>query len=98
MEAIPEVREELAADTSATLTKVLRLEEENNKMLKRMQIVGRISFWAKVVLWSLILGLPVLFFQPIVEFLRASLDQGRALYGIPSSTQIQDAIHTYTNK
>ncbi len=67
-------------------------------MLKRMQIVGRISFWAKVAIWALILGLPVLFFQPIVEFLRASLDQGRALYGIPSSVQIQDAIHTYTNK
>lgn len=98
MEATPEARENTTVDASATLAQVLRLEEENNKMLKRMQIVGRISFWAKVVLWSLILGLPVLFFQPIVEFLRTSVDQGRALYGIPSSTQIQDAIHTYTNK
>jgi len=98
MEPVNESSVEESQDVSATLERVLRLEEENNKMLKRMQIVGRVSFWAKVVVWSLILGLPVLFFKPLVEFLRASANQGRVLYGIPSSEQIQDAIQAYTNK
>lgn len=98
MEPVNEPSAGESQDVSATLERVLRLEEENNKLLKRMQIVGRISFWAKVVVWSLILGLPVLFFQPIVEFLRASANQGRMLYGIPSPEQIQDAIHAYSNK
>lgn len=91
-----EAHTEAPIDMPATLARVLELEQENNKMLKHMQIVGRISFWAKVAIWALILGLPVLFFQPIVEFLSTKAAQGRTLYGIPSSEQIKDAIHTYT--
>lgn len=83
---------------SSLLERTLAVEEENNRILKRMQIIGRFSFWAKVVIWSLVLGVPVFFFQPIVDFIKSSASENKALLGIPSSEELQRAYHNYSNK
>tara|TARA_R110000824_G_scaffold401771_1_gene615579 strand:- start:268722 stop:269075 length:354 start_codon:yes stop_codon:yes gene_type:complete len=83
-------------ELSELLERTLAVEEENNRILKRMQIMGRFSFWAKVVIWALILGVPVFFFQPIVDFIKSSAGENKALLGIPSSEQVQQAFDNYT--
>ena len=83
---------------SDLLERTLAVEEENNRILKRMQIMGRFSFWAKVVVWSLVLGVPVFFFQPIVDFIKSSTGGNASLFGIPSSEEVQQAFQNYSNK
>ncbi len=83
-------------ELSELLERTLAVEEENNRILKRMQIMGRFSFWAKVVIWALILGVPVFFFQPIVDFIQSSMGESSSLLGIPSSEQVQRAFGGYT--
>ena len=84
-------------EISELLERTLAVEEENNRILKRMQIMGRFSFWLKVVIWSLLLGLPVLFFQPIVDFLKSSLQEHGAVLGIPTSEELQQAYQQYSS-
>ncbi len=78
-----------AGGLSHNIDRVLALEEENNRILKRMQTVGRWSFWIKVVVWALVLGLPVIFFQQLVDLLKAAIMQNPALIGMPSQESFQ---------
>ncbi len=80
---------------SQMVERSVELGEENNRILKRMQAWDSIALWVKLVFWALILGLPVLFFQPIVEFIKATVMENPAAFGIPSSAEIQRALNDF---
>lgn len=69
--------------------RILKLEEENNRILRRMQNMGRWAFWLKVLIWALVLGLPVLFFQQMVDYAKAQIMENPALVGLPSQESFQ---------
>lgn len=82
--------------SSGTLSQMversLELSEENNTILRRMQAWDRIALWVKLFFWALVLGLPVLFFQPIVEYVKASVMENPSAFGIPSQEEFQKAL------
>lgn len=88
--------------STGSLTKMveetLALETENNRMLKRMQALDHISFWIKIVVWSLVLGLPVIFFQPLLAYLKQSIIENPAMFGIPSSAEFYKAVNDFSTK
>ena len=76
----------------------IAIGKENNRLLRRIIFFGRVSFWTKLVFWALVLGLPVLFFQPIVQYVSKQVSQNPAAFGLPSSAQIQKAINDFKLK
>lgn len=76
----------------------LALEQENNRILKRMQTMNRIGFWIKLVVWALVLGLPVIFFRPIIEVTKKTIFENPTLFGIPSSSEFYKAIDEFSTK
>lgn len=76
----------------------LELAEENNKMLLQIRSSQRWSFWGKLVLWILVLGLPVLFLGPILRsVLPAPYQdaQSKSVFGLPSAEQVKALLQAY---
>lgn len=83
-----------AGGLSQMLERTLELEEENNRMLKHMQFMDRIGFWSKLIIWALILGLPVIFFQPLMNFVQNYLVEHAAMVGLPPEA-LQKAVDSF---
>lgn len=102
-EPAPVILDSLNLDSSelspAEVRELLSLARENNKMLRQMQFWGRVAFWFKAVVWTVVLVLPVLlysYFAPfITSFTGGSVGKtgSTSLFGYPSPDQIQKAIH-----
>lgn len=69
-------------DVREMLKETLELERENNVLLKRMQKIGRIAFWSKVVIYAVLIGLPLLLIAPLMSYL------GTLTGGTPSDQNI----------
>lgn len=88
------------AEIKSMLKETLELERENNTLLKRMQKVGRIAFWSKVVIYAILIGLPLLLIAPLMSYLGSltesvSTDQGllnSTLFGIPTPETIKSLL------
>jgi hypothetical protein len=81
----------------------LALNKENNKILRRMERNALISFFAKIFLWLLLLGLPLIFFGPYLKPLfglltGAPADGAASPIGVPSESQLQQLLNVYTGK
>ncbi|MEK7100939.1 MAG: hypothetical protein AAB921_02460 [Patescibacteria group bacterium] len=91
-----------AMSATGSLTKMveqtLALEEENNRMLKSMQTMDRIMFWLKILFWSLVLGLPVIFFQPLITYVKEKVAENPGLIGLPTSEDFYKAIDEFSTK
>ncbi len=88
--AQPVTRDEFDAlhtDAAAALD----LARENNRMLHTMRFWGRVAFVAKVIIWTFVLVVPVVLYPFIVSHLPVT--SGTPLFGLPSSAQIQKALH-----
>ncbi len=83
---------------SQMVERAVELGEENNKILKRMQAWDRIALWVKLFFWALVLGLPVLFFQPLVEFIKTTVMENPSAFGIPSSLEFQKAMNSFSSR
>ncbi len=83
-----------AGGLTQMLERTLELEQENNRMLKHMQLMDRIGFWSKLIIWALILGLPVIFFQPLMNFVQNYLVEHAALVGLPPEA-LQKAVDSF---
>jgi hypothetical protein len=78
----------------------LHLAKENNHLLKSIRNGNRVAFWAKVVLWTVVLVLPFFFLGPLLRYLSpltggAIPVGGTSLFGLPSSEQLQKAVQQY---
>ena len=73
------------------------LLEETADRVRRMERLGRFSFWAKVIIWSLVLVLPFLFLGSIIDYLGGFVggDAGSSIMGLPSPEMIRDAFEAY---
>lgn len=91
-------------DEKMTLTRVeqllqqnLELTEENNRLIREVRRTGRVSFWFRLALWAIVLILPFLLIGPILEAVvpAAAGGQGGSLFGLPSSSQLQEVFDAY---
>jgi hypothetical protein len=102
MSDIPEIKDttpipEGETDVREMLKETLELERENNELLKRMQRIGRIAFWSKVVIYAVLIGLPLLLIAPLMSYLGTltggvSSDQNilnSTLFGVPTPETIK---------
>ena len=77
----------------------LKLAEDTNRILRDVRRTGRIAFWFKVVLWTIVLVLPFFLIAPFLRALEpytgGALPIGANLFGIPSAEQIGKAIELF---
>lgn len=81
----------------------LELNKENNKILRRMERNALISFFAKIFLWLILLGLPLIFLGPYLKPLfglltGAPADPAVSPLGVPSESQLQQLLDVYSGK
>lgn len=81
-------------DLERLLKATYALSEENNRILKEMRRIWRITFWSKVVIWLLVLILPLYLYS---AFLAPWLS-GATMMGIPSLEQIQALLEVYQGR
>lgn len=82
------------------LEDTLELAEENNRMLQQIQRTMRWSFWGKLVLWVVVLGLPLFFLGPILKSFTQLPGAGggaQSVFGLPSAEQLQELIDSYNS-
>jgi hypothetical protein len=72
------------------VTENLKLTEDNQRILLRMQYWGRVAFWAKVAIWGVVLVLPVVLYSYIGPFIGAS---AKSFFGFPTEAQFHKALH-----
>ncbi|MES2225901.1 MAG: hypothetical protein V4480_03780 [Patescibacteria group bacterium] len=80
------------------LEETKELAEENNRLLRDIRRTNRISFWSKVILWTVVLILPFIFLGPLLRALVPATGTGvggGTLFGLPSPTEFQKIIDTY---
>jgi len=72
--------------------------DENNRILRRMQRGNAIAFWGKLILWTLVIVLPILFLKPILNTILPFAGYGSpgvGSYGLPSQAEIQQIMEAY---
>jgi hypothetical protein len=65
-----------------------------------------IGFFAKIVLWLLVLGVPLFILGPYLKPLYALIKEGASgtstapsgLFGLPSAEQLQEIVNSYKTK
>lgn len=79
-----------------------KLIKDTNRIVREIRRTGRIAFWFKLLLWIIVLGLPIFFLKPILQYVTAltgvPIPTSTSAFGIPSSDQIQKAISQYKAK
>lgn len=88
------------AEIKSLLKETLELERENNDLLKRMQKIGRIAFWSKVVIYAILIGLPLLLIAPLMSYLSTLTSSvptnqdllNSAIFGVPSPETIKSLL------
>lgn len=102
-----EVQEESSLNSEKHIEKLLEenleINKENNKILRRMERNALISFFAKIFLWLVLLGLPLIFLGPYLKPLfglltGAPADPGASPVGVPSESQLQQLFDAYSGK
>ncbi len=94
----PSIEEHAAAFTRIEnlLSEQLELARDTNKVVRSIRRANRIAFWAKLVLWSLVIVVPFLFIGPILKaFLPTANGAALNIFDFPSSAEIQKVIQTY---
>ena len=84
--------ERIERHMEALMEENLELTKQNNKILRRMERNALIGFLAKMFLWVLLLGLPLLFLGP---YLKPLYDLVR---GGPNASQFQQLLDAYSGK
>ena len=72
--------------------------DENNRILRRMQRSNAISFWGKIIIWTLVIVLPILFLKPLLNTILPFAGYGTpgvGSYGFPSQAEIQKLMEAY---
>lgn len=78
------------------LQDTLEVAEENNELLHKIQRQARWSFWGKIIIWVLVLGLPLLFLGPILKSIVPYTGTApHSVFGLPSAEQLDAVISAY---
>lgn len=87
------------------LTENLRVANDNNRLLRRMQYWGRVAFWAKVAIWAFVLLVPVLLYSRFAPFLNilpggagGTSGTSTSLFGFPSPAIFHEIAHPSASK
>lgn len=81
---------------------LVEVAEENNKILHQMRRIGRIAFFAKALMWTIVLILPFVLIPLISPYLHllqipgiGGTSTSTSLFGYPSPEQLERALDTY---
>jgi hypothetical protein len=81
------------------LGELLEITKENNKILHAARRADRITFWLRIIIWTIVIVLPFFLIGPLLRYLYpitgGILPLGSGAFGVPSSTQLQKAIEEY---
>ncbi|HEV7121715.1 MAG TPA: hypothetical protein VGN56_02720 [Candidatus Paceibacterota bacterium] len=79
-----------------------KLTKDTNRIVRDMRRTGRIAFWFKVIIWIIVLGVPLFFLGPILQYFTSltgvSIPTNASAFGVPSADQIQKALSQYKSK
>jgi hypothetical protein len=78
-----------------------KLTEDNNRLLLNMRKWGRIAFWFKAAIWTVVLVAPIFLIPYIVPYIPAlsnipgisGTSSSTSLFGIPSPAAVQAFLH-----
>lgn len=84
-DVVPEDSSEHLERLEKLLKETHDLAKENNKLLRRMERNALISFFFKILIWLVILGVPIFFLSPYLTPLISAVSSGTASSTIPSS-------------
>ncbi len=78
----------------------LEVATETNKILKRMERNALIAFIAKIIIWLILLGLPLIFLSayigPVIEALTGGAEAApTGIFGLPSAEQLRELKELY---
>ncbi|OGG48539.1 hypothetical protein A3G63_03365 [Candidatus Kaiserbacteria bacterium RIFCSPLOWO2_12_FULL_52_8] len=82
------------------LEEIHALSKDNHRMLRAIRRYQWASFFARIIIWTIVLLLPLYLYQqylyPIVsKFSAASTTTTSNLFGLPTSVDIQKLINSY---
>ena len=84
------------------LKRSLEVAEENQKILKRMERNALIGFVAKVIIWLIVLGVPIIFLSsyigPLMAAFTGEAGNPAGVLGVPSVDQLKELKDLYTGK
>ena len=91
------------AELKKLLEENLAVAKDNNRLLREMRRNAILGLVAKIVIWLVLLGVPLLFLSaylgPLMDAFTGQSPSGAAipggLFGIPSEEQINDLIEQY---
>jgi len=79
----------------------LEVAKANHKILKRMERNALIGFFAKIVIWLIVLGVPIFFLSsylgPLMQAFNgtATTTVPSGVFGLPSAEQLQKILKEY---
>ena len=82
------------------------IAQQNHKILKRMERNALFAFFAKVIIWLIVLGVPLFFFGPYLKPIYSLMTEGRnatttptsGIFGLPSAQELQNIVNSYRAK
>lgn len=96
------LEDERFAALEALLEENIAVTRENNRLLRELRRNALLGFIARIVIWLILLGVPLLFISsylaPIIETMSGKVESGQiptGVFGLPSSEQIQQLIDQY---
>jgi hypothetical protein len=94
----PEEMEQAIRRIEDLLEDQMEIVEDTNKVVHSIRRTNRYAFFAKIILWTLVIVLPFIFIGPIIKSIFPTSDTtGVNVFGIPSIPEIQKAVQTYRN-
>lgn len=60
----------------------LELAEENNRLLRQLRRAVRASFWARIILWAIVIALPLLLLRPVLNAVVPATGDGAGPFGL----------------
>jgi hypothetical protein len=81
----------------------LAVAKDNNRLLREMRRNALLGFFAKIVIWLVLLGVPLLFLSsyigPLMSAFGGASPTGESLkpglFGLPSAEQVSDLMEQY---
>ena len=76
------------------------LSKDNHRMLKAIRRDQWVSFFARIIIWAVVLLLPLYLYQQYVQpfvskIVPAASSTSSGYFGLPSTTEIQKVLNSY---
>lgn len=89
--------EQRIAQIEHQIEELLETAEDNNRLLRSIQRSMRWGFWGRLLVWIIVLALPFIVLGPFLQAVVPGLsgNEGKNLFGLPSTDQVQGLLNAY---